>query len=74
MRTVGGRSLKTGSPFLQEGEASQRSRFEMGLSRKELAEVLKVDKGTILSWERGKKMFKYKEENILSRLQRYIKH
>ncbi len=46
----------------------KKARFEMGLSRKELAQALGVDKGTVLCWERGGRMVKYEEKSILNKI------
>lgn len=46
----------------------KKARFEMGLSRKELARTLGVDKGTVLRWERGEKVVKYEEKSILNKI------
>jgi transcriptional regulator with XRE-family HTH domain len=44
----------------------KRSRFEMGLSRREIALILGVDRGTIKEWEGGSKPRKYTEYEILN--------
>jgi len=43
----------------------KRSRFEMGLSRRELASALGVNRGTVKEWEEGNKPRKYTELEIL---------
>ena len=42
----------------------KRSRFKMGLSRRELASLLGVDRGTVKEWEDGSKPRKYTELEI----------
>ncbi|MBP7332742.1 MAG: transcriptional repressor DicA [Firmicutes bacterium ADurb.Bin373] len=43
----------------------KRSRFEMGLSRRELASLLGVNRGTIKEWEEGSQPRKYSEFQIM---------
>jgi transcriptional regulator with XRE-family HTH domain len=42
----------------------KRSRFEMGLSRRELASLLGVNRGTVKEWEEGSKPRKFTELKI----------
>lgn len=42
----------------------KRSRFEMGLSRREFASFLGVNRGTVKEWEEGNKPRKYTELKI----------
>lgn len=51
----------------------RKTRFDMGLTRKELALALGVNRGTVQAWENGDKPYKYKESQIIELLGRVRK-